>query len=137
MIAIQIGNGGQDAQGSQRGREYDAVSGVYAQFVEREVLPLVEKNADVKLAKILDGRATIGLSSSGAAAFTMAWFYPDLYHRVLGRSRRRWSTSNGRMIRPCAAVPGNITAHGRGRPVPNLICEGRACSHRPSRPACR
>ncbi|MBY9027979.1 hypothetical protein K7459_30450, partial [Pseudomonas fluorescens] len=45
MIAIQIGNGGQDAQGSQRGREYDAVSGAYAQFVEREVLPLVEANA--------------------------------------------------------------------------------------------
>ena len=41
MIAIQIGNGGQDAQGSQRGREYDAVSGIYTQFVEREVLPLV------------------------------------------------------------------------------------------------
>ena len=46
MIAIQIGNGGQDAQGSQRGREYDAVSGAYAQFVEREVLPLVEQNAE-------------------------------------------------------------------------------------------
>jgi hypothetical protein len=86
MIAIQIGNGGQDAQGSQRGREYDAVSGDYAQFVEREVLPLVEKNADVKLTKNPDGRATMGLSSSGVAAFTMAWFYPDLYHRVLAFS---------------------------------------------------
>ena len=86
MIAIQIGNGGQDAQGSQRGREYDAVSGAYAQFVEREVLPLVEKNADVKLTKNPDGRATMGLSSSGVAAFTMAWFYPDLYHRVLAFS---------------------------------------------------
>ncbi len=51
MLAIQIGNGGQDAQGSQRGREYDAVSGTYAQFVEREVLPLVEKNADVELTR--------------------------------------------------------------------------------------
>jgi len=86
MIAIQIGNGGQDAQGSQRGREYDAVSGVYAQFVEREVLPRVETNADVKLTRNPDGRATMGLRSSGAAAFTMAWFYPDLYHRVLAFS---------------------------------------------------
>ena len=43
MIAIQIGNGGQDAQGSQRGREYDAVNATYTQFVEREVLPLVER----------------------------------------------------------------------------------------------
>ena len=74
MIAIQIGNGGQDAQGSERGREYDTVSGVYTQFVEREVLPLVEQRAGVKLTKNPDGRATLGLSSSGAAAFTMAWY---------------------------------------------------------------
>jgi enterochelin esterase-like enzyme len=39
MISIQIGNGGQDAQIAQRGREYDTVSGTYAQFVERDVLP--------------------------------------------------------------------------------------------------
>jgi len=86
MIAIQIGNGGQDAQGSQRGREYDVVSGTYTEFVEREVLPLVEQRADVKLTKNPDGRATMGLSSSGAAAFTMAWFYHDLYRRVLAFS---------------------------------------------------
>jgi hypothetical protein len=86
IIAIQIGNGGQDAQGSQRGREYDAASGTYTEFVEREVLPLVEQRADVKLTKNPEGRATMGLSSSGAAAFTMAWFYPDLYRRVLAFS---------------------------------------------------
>jgi hypothetical protein len=86
MIAIQIGNGGQDAQGSERGREYDAVSGAYTEFVEREVLPLVEQRAGVKLTKNPDGRATMGLSSSGAAAFTMAWFHPELYRRVLAFS---------------------------------------------------
>src|SRR5262252_5310419 len=83
IVAIQIGNGGQDAQGSQRGKEYDAVNGVYTAFVEREVLPLVEKNAGVKLTRNPDGRASLGLSSSGAAAFTMAWFHPELYRRVL------------------------------------------------------
>jgi hypothetical protein len=86
MVSIQIGNGGQDAQGAQRGREYDTVSGTYAQFVEREVLPLVEQNAGVKLTKNPEGRATMGLSSSGTAAFTMAWFHPELYHRVLAYS---------------------------------------------------
>ncbi len=86
MIAIQIGNGGQDAQGSERGREYDAVSGTYTQFVEREVLPLVEQRANVKLTRNPDGRATMGLSSSGSAAFDMAWFHPELYHRVLAYS---------------------------------------------------
>lgn len=86
MVSIQIGNGGQDAQGAQRGREYDTVSGIYAQFVEREVLPRVEQHAGVKLTKDPDGRATMGLSSSGTAAFTMAWFHPELYHRVLAYS---------------------------------------------------
>ncbi|MDD1520687.1 MULTISPECIES: alpha/beta hydrolase [Bradyrhizobium] len=86
MVSIQVGNGGQDAQGAQRGREYDTVSGTYAQFIEREVLPLVEEKAGVKLTKNPDGRATMGLSSSGTAAFTMAWFHPELYRRVLAYS---------------------------------------------------
>jgi hypothetical protein len=86
LIAISIGAGGQDAQGSERGREYDAVSGAYAEWVEHEVLPLVEQHANVRLTKNPDGRATMGISSSGAAAFTMAWYRPDLYHRVLAYS---------------------------------------------------
>ena len=56
------------------------------QWVEREVLPLVEQHAGAKLTKDPDGRATMGISSSGAAAFTMAWFHPELYHRVLAYS---------------------------------------------------
>src|SRR6266540_4733757 len=51
MIAISIGNGSGHAQGSQRGLEYDTMSGLYAQFVETEVLPLVEKQYNVKLNK--------------------------------------------------------------------------------------
>jgi enterochelin esterase-like enzyme len=83
MIAISIGNGSGDAQGSQRGLEYDTMSGLYAEFVETEVLPLVEKQANVKLTKDPDGRATMGGSSGGSAAFSMAWYRTDLYHRVL------------------------------------------------------
>src|SRR6185436_18600225 len=37
MIAISIGNGSGDAQGSQRGLEYDTMNGRYAEFVETEV----------------------------------------------------------------------------------------------------
>jgi hypothetical protein len=86
MAAILIAAGGQDAQGSERGFEYDAVTGAYAEFVENEVLPLVESRANIKLTKNPNGRATMGISSSGAAAFTMAWFHPELYHRVLAYS---------------------------------------------------
>ncbi len=86
MIAISIGNGSGDAQGSQRGLEYDTMSGRYAEFVEMEVLPLVEKQYGVRLTKNPDGRATMGCSSGAAAAFSMAWYHPDLYHRVLSYS---------------------------------------------------
>ena len=86
MVAIGIGAGGQDAQGSERGREYDTVSGLYAEWVEHEVLPAVEQTAGVRLTTDPDARATMGFSSSGSAAFTMAWFHPELYHRVLAYS---------------------------------------------------
>jgi iron(III)-enterobactin esterase len=86
MIAISIGNGSGDAQGSERGLEYDTMSGLYAEFVEKEVLPLVEKKYNVKLTKDPDGRATTGCSSGGAAAMAMAWYHTDLYHRVLSYS---------------------------------------------------
>jgi len=86
MIAISIAHGGGDAQGSQRGLEYDTMSGLYAEFVETEVLPLVEKQYNVKLTKDPEGRATMGCSSGGAAALSMAWYRTDLYHRVLSYS---------------------------------------------------
>ena len=60
MIAISIGNGGGDAQGSERGLEYDTMSGRYAEFVENEVLPLVEAKCHVKLSQEPEDRATMG-----------------------------------------------------------------------------
>lgn len=83
MVAISIGNGSGDAQGSERGLEYDTMSGVYAEFVENEVLPLVESKCQVKLTKDPAGRAAMGGSSGGSCALIMAWYHPELYHRVL------------------------------------------------------
>ncbi len=83
MIAISIGNGSGDAQGSERGLEYDTISGRYAEFVENEVLPRVESEAHVKLTHDPDGRATMGGSSGGSCALIMAWYHPEFYHRVL------------------------------------------------------
>ena len=38
---------------------------------------------NVKLTKDPEGRATMGCSSGGSAALIMAWYHPELYHRVL------------------------------------------------------
>jgi enterochelin esterase-like enzyme len=86
MVAVMVHNGGGDGQGSQRGLEYDTVSGVYTDFIETEVLPRITKDYGVAFTKDPDGRATMGGSSGAACAFTMAWFHPELYHRVLSYS---------------------------------------------------
>lgn len=90
FIAIAVANGGGDAQGSERGLEYDTMSDRYARFVDGELLPAVLTNASIKAAypKLAfttdpDGRATMGCSSGGAAALTMGWFRPDLFHRIV------------------------------------------------------
>ncbi len=70
----------------QRGKEYDNMNGDYAEYIETEVLPRVEKTCEVKLTKDPDGRAAMGSSSGGSAALIMAWFRNDLYHRVLTTS---------------------------------------------------
>ena len=85
-VAVSIGNGGGDAQGSERGLEYDTMSGRYAEYVESEVLPAVEKECSVKLTRDPELRVAMGGSSGAAAALIMAWYHTELYHRVLAYS---------------------------------------------------
>jgi len=86
LVVVHVANGGGDAQGHERGKEYDNMNGDFAEYIETEVLPRVEKTCMVKLTKDPDGRAAMGNSSGGSAALIMAWFRPDLYRRVLTTS---------------------------------------------------
>lgn len=90
FIAIAVNHGGGDSKGSQRGLEYDTMSDRLSKLIEEEVLPAVLSNAAIKaefpglkLTSDPWGRATMGCSSGGAAALTMAWFHPELYRRVI------------------------------------------------------
>jgi enterochelin esterase family protein len=97
MIAVSIANGSGDAQGSERGLEYDTMSPRYADFVETEVLPRVESEYHVRLSRDPEARATMGGSSGGSCALIMAWYRPDFYHRVLTYSgtyvNQQWPSS--------------------------------------------
>jgi len=86
MAAVFIANGGDVRGRSERSLEYDTVSGKYAEYIEHEILPLAEKNANVKFTKDPAGRGVIGQSSGSAAAFAMAWFHNEWYHRVISYS---------------------------------------------------
>jgi len=83
QVAVLIDSGGGDAQGSQRGLEYDTLSGRYSDFVESEVLPRIEDELGIDFTNDPKGRATMGASSGAACAFTMAWYHPERYRRVL------------------------------------------------------
>ena len=86
QVAVLIDSGGGDAQGSQRGLEYDTLSGRYSDFVETEVLPRAAAAAGVPFTTDPEQRAVMGVSSGAACAFTMAWFQPDRCRRVLSYS---------------------------------------------------
>jgi enterochelin esterase-like enzyme len=86
MAAIFIDSGGSDSLGSERGLEYDTLSGRYAEFIETEVLPRASKESGVTFTKDPNARIAMGGSSGAACAFTMAWYHPDLYRRVISYS---------------------------------------------------
>ncbi|HEY6169416.1 MAG TPA: alpha/beta hydrolase-fold protein [Verrucomicrobiae bacterium] len=93
FIAIAVQNGGNDGKNSERGLEYDTMSDRLARFINDEVLPAVQANAEIRaafpkltLTRNPWGRAVIGCSSGGAAALTMGWFRPDLFRRVIAYS---------------------------------------------------
>jgi len=83
QIAVLIDSGGGDAQGSQRGLEYDTLSGRYSDFVESEVLPRITEQFGIVFSNDPEARATMGASSGAACAFTMAWYHPERFRRVI------------------------------------------------------
>jgi enterochelin esterase-like enzyme len=86
MVLVLADSGGSDAQGSERGLEYDSLSDRYSNWVEQELLPAVSQKYGVTFTTDPEGRATMGGSSGAAAAWTMAWYHPERYHKVLSYS---------------------------------------------------
>lgn len=93
LVSVNNAAAGQDGNGSLRDLEYDTVSGKYADFVSYEVVPKVltdpyikAKFPNLKVTSDPDGRASLGCSSGAAAAFSMAWFRPNLFRRVAAYS---------------------------------------------------
>jgi enterochelin esterase family protein len=104
FIVVAEQAGGYTDIGSERGIEFDTMSDKFARFIEMEILPAVQANAAVKAAypnlkftKNPSGRATIGCSAGGEESFTMGWFRPDLFGRVIGYSTTLVSMQNPKL----------------------------------------
>jgi enterochelin esterase-like enzyme len=69
---------------AQRSEQYDTVSAKYGDFVMKELLPPIK--ATYNITDDPAGRALSGNSSGGIAAFLVAWYKPESFHRVLTSS---------------------------------------------------
>jgi enterochelin esterase family protein len=92
LVALMIDAGPSDL-GNQRSIELDTISHAYVDFIEQEALPAVTAQEAIRAAypglrftTNPEGRASMGCSSGGIAAFTMGWLRPDLYRRILSYS---------------------------------------------------
>jgi enterochelin esterase family protein len=88
IVVIFASSGGGDAVGSERGLEYDTVSGLYAEYAMKEMVPraIMEAkthNIDLKFTDDPEGHGVLGGSSGGAGSFSMAWWHPDYFRRII------------------------------------------------------
>src|ERR1043165_7801143 len=66
---------------STRSYEYDTPSDTYARFLIDEMLPELAKHATISADP--EQRAIAGVSSGGICAFSVAWFRPDQFRKVI------------------------------------------------------
>lgn len=82
LVAITVSAGSTAGTYNQRSWEYDVVSTRWSDYIENEILPLVEQNAGVKITKNPSLRGVMGGSSGGSAGMAMVWLHPDRYTRA-------------------------------------------------------
>ena len=126
MAALFINPGVFDDKGgaakprSNRSFEYDTLSPQYAEFLEKEMIPLAAakaKEVKAKLRTDAAGRGIGGISSGGICAFTAAWQRPDLFSKVLSHVG---SFTN---IRGGDVYPGQIRKTEK-KPIRTFLQEG-------------
>ena len=70
-------------QSTQRSIEYDTLSPAYGEFLLRDVLPWAAATYDLSFSGDPSHRTVCGISSGGICAFSVAWFHPNEFSRVI------------------------------------------------------
>jgi enterochelin esterase-like enzyme len=70
-------------QPENRSFEYDSISTNYSEFLVREIIPFIRKEYKLNITDDPEQRAICGISSGGICAWTVAWFRPDQFRKVV------------------------------------------------------
>ncbi|NND34669.1 MAG: cupin domain-containing protein [Saprospiraceae bacterium] len=66
---------------TNRSIEYDEMADTYGRFLLEEIIPEIKKNYTISDDPKM--RAICGISSGGICAFTVAWYFPEHFQKVL------------------------------------------------------
>jgi len=123
-----------DAKGKvvryNRSNEFDRTDGRFAAFLIDELLPHVVAHrladgGEIRISPDADDHAIAGSSSGGIAAFSAAWFRPDLFRRVFTTVGTFVAMRGGNelpaLVRKTEPLPLRIYIHDGSRDVWNPI----------------
>jgi len=123
-----------DAKGKvvryNRSNEFDRTDGRFAAFLIDELLPhavahRLADGSEIRISPDADDHAIAGSSSGGIAAFTAAWFRPDLFRRVFTTVGTFVAMRGGNelpaLVRKTEPLPLRIYIHDGSRDVWNPI----------------
>lgn len=83
LVAVFVNPGVSEEHEDQRSIEYDTVSSRFVEFIDSEIVPLVEETVSKKLTQDASNRLICGISSGGICAFNAAWHSPESFGLVL------------------------------------------------------
>jgi enterochelin esterase family protein len=66
-----------------RSFEYDSISTNYSEFLVSEIIPFIRKEYKLNITEDPELRAICGISSGGICAWTVAWYRPDQFRKVV------------------------------------------------------
>lgn len=112
---------GQKAR-SNRSYEYDSLGDAYTRFLMEELLPEIEKKW--KITQAPAGRATVGISSGGICAFTVAWERPDSFGKVISHIGS-FTNIRGGHVYPALIRKASVPPDAAAPPIERQLWEQR------------
>ena len=82
-VAVFVNPGAKEDEPDQRSIEYDHITSRFVEFIDSEIVPLVEKHIGRNLSPEPKKRLICGMSSGGICAFNAAWHSPNSFGLVL------------------------------------------------------